>query len=129
LKHGEYLVTMAGCIECHTQEENGQIQKDKRFSGGREFRLGPYVVVSSNITTDAETGIGAWSEERFLGKFLNYRGFAEGTPPAASQANFTLMPWLGLSRLEEEDLRAIYAYLRTLPAMSNKVESHPPAGS
>jgi hypothetical protein len=39
------------------------------------------------------------------------------------------MMWLGLSRLEEEDLRAIYAYLRTVPSVRNAVDVHPQPGT
>jgi mono/diheme cytochrome c family protein len=126
MKYGEYLVTMASCIDCHTPMEKGQLIESKRFAGGREFRVGPYLAVSANISPDPETGIGSWSEERFVSKFVNYRSFAQATPPNVSQANFTLMPWLGFSQLTEQDLKAIYAYLRTLAPQSNKVEMHPP---
>ena len=133
VKYGQYLVTVAGCADCHTPAEKGQIVESQRFAGGQEFRLGPYLAVSANISPDPETGIGAWTEERFVNKFVNYRAFAQGTPPKMSQANFTLMPWLGFSQLPVEDLKAIYAYLRTVAPQSNKVETHPtvapPAGS
>jgi hypothetical protein len=112
-------------VECHTPLERGQPAASKRFGGGREFRVGTFLAVSANISPDPETGIGAWSEERFVSKFVNYRGFAQGSPPNVSQANFTLMPWLGFSRLTEQDLKAIYAYLRTVPPQSNPVETHP----
>lgn len=125
LKYGEYLVGIASCVECHTPLERGQPAASKRFGGGREFRVGTFLAVSANISPDPETGIGAWSEERFVSKFVNYRGFAQGSPPNVSQANFTLMPWLGFSRLTEQDLKAIYAYLRTVPPQSNPVETHP----
>jgi mono/diheme cytochrome c family protein len=125
LKYGEYLVRMAGCVVCHTPEDKGELIESKLFAGGREFRFGKFLVLSANITSDPETGIGAWSEAKFVNKFINYRPFAEGAPPAATQANFTLMPWMDLARLPEEDLKAIYAHLRTIPAKNNKVESHP----
>ncbi len=125
LKYGKYLVTMANCVVCHTPEDKGQLVESQLFAGGREFRVGNFQVLSANITSDAETGIGAWSEEKFVNKFINYRPFAEGTPPVATQANFTLMPWMAFARLPEEDLKAIYAHLRTIPAKNNKVETHP----
>jgi mono/diheme cytochrome c family protein len=125
LKYGEYLTTVAACVECHTPMEKGQLDEARRFSGGREFRVGAFLAVSANISPDPETGIGAWSEERFVNTFLNYRNFALGTPPKVSQANFTLMPWLGFSQLTEPDLKAIYAYLRTVAPRGNKVETHP----
>ena len=126
-RYGEYLTNLAGCIECHTPMEGGKLVESKRFAGGREFRLGPYVAFSANISPDEATGIGTWSEERFVRKFLNYRSFAEGSSPKVFRANFTLMPWLGYARMEEQDLKAIYAYLRTVAPQNNRVETHPAA--
>lgn len=125
VEYGKYLVTVGVCIECHTQADKGERNNDMLFAGGREFRIGPYLVNSANITPDPETGIGAWSEERFIAKFKGFQSFAEGSAPAASQASFTVMPWISLSRLQEDDLRAIYAYLRTVPARNNAVTVHP----
>jgi hypothetical protein len=84
------------------------------------------VVNTANITPDPETGIGEWSEERFVKKFRDYSNFAAGAEiPAATQANFTLMPWPRMSQIPEEDLKAIYAYLRTLKPIRNPVVKHP----
>lgn len=125
VEYGKYLVIVGVCINCHTQADKNELNKDMLFAGGREFRIGPYLVNSANITPDPETGIGAWSEERFVAKFNGFRSFAESSAPKASQASFTLMPWISLSRLDEDDLRAIYAYLRTVPARRNAVIVHP----
>lgn len=125
LKYGEYLVTLGGCMDCHTQMEHGEFVKEKLLAGGREFRIGKFVVNTANITPDPETGIGTWSEERFVSKFHGYQAFAQGNPPKAVQANFTLMPWLGLSQMPEEDLRAIYQFLRTVKPVYNRVDKHP----
>jgi mono/diheme cytochrome c family protein len=125
LKYGEYLVRIGGCINCHTPENRGELVAGKEFSGGREFRVGNLLVRSANITPDPETGIGKWSEARFLAKF---QGFAEMTyenAPTMTQASFTLMPWPGFARLSEGDLKAIYGYLRTLKPIYNSVEIHP----
>ncbi len=125
LEYGKYLVTVGACAGCHTQEDGGKLNKDMLFAGGREFRIGPYLVNSANITFDPETGLGSWSEERLIAKFKGFRSFDGGSAPAASQANFGIMPWIGMSRLHEDDLRAMYAYLRTLPAKQNAVTVHP----
>jgi mono/diheme cytochrome c family protein len=125
VKYGEHLVKVAGCITCHTPEERGEIIKGKEFGGGREFNYGKYTVRSANITPDPETGIGAWDEHRFLSKFRGYQAMAEGTPPPANQGNFTLMPWLAFAKASDEDLRAIFAYLKTLRPINNPVEVHP----
>jgi mono/diheme cytochrome c family protein len=125
VKYGEYLATMAGCLDCHTPMERGDYVADKLLAGGREFRFGKFVVNTANITPDPETGIGTWSEERFLSKFHGYRAFADGAPPKAVQSNFTLMPWMGLSQLPDEDLRAIYQFLRTAKPVYSRVDVHP----
>jgi hypothetical protein len=126
-QHGQYLVTLAECVNCHTPQVRGKLVETKRFGGGREFKFGPAVVVSANITPDRDTGLGTWSEEQFLRKFYQYREYVEKGSPPASPQSFTLMPWLTLCELPPEDLRAIYWYLRTVQPVYNAVETHPDA--
>jgi mono/diheme cytochrome c family protein len=126
LKHGEYLVTIGGCADCHTPMEKGQPVPGKVLAGGQVFAATIGTVVTANITPDIETGIGKWSEEFFLKKFYDYKEYAvNGPPKAAGPDAFTLMPWLGLCQLPPEDLGAIYAYLRTIKPIHNPVETHP----
>jgi mono/diheme cytochrome c family protein len=125
LAYGEYLVTIGGCSDCHTPIERGQPVEAKAFAGGRVFATTAGTVVSANITPDIETGIGKWSEDFFLKKFADYQDYAMHGPPAATPKSFTLMPWLGMSQLPPDDLRAIYTYLRTLKPVHNAVETHP----
>ncbi|NWF82247.1 MAG: cytochrome c [Bryobacteraceae bacterium] len=124
--YGEYLVKMGNCIECHSQAEKGEIAGGKEFAGGREFPINGFVVRSANITPDEETGIGKWSEDRFVAKFKGYANMNQGNAPKHTQANFTLMPWIEMASMPEEDLRAIYMYLRTVKPVYNSVEVHPP---
>ena len=129
VKYGEYLVRLAGCKTCHSKLDKGEPVPGGEFAGGEEFAIGDKLVRSANITPDEESGIGKWTEDRFLAKF---QGYAEMTPqnaPKASQADFTLMPWLAFAHLEEEDLRAVYAYLRTLKPVYNQVDKHPQPGT
>lgn len=126
VKYGEYLVRMADCIECHSQIDKGDIVKGTEFAGGHEFPVGNLLVRSANITPDEETGLGKWSEDRFVKKFKGYANMTYENAPRTTQANFTVMPWYGFSQMSDEDLKAIYAYLRTLPAIRNSVELHPP---
>jgi mono/diheme cytochrome c family protein len=127
LKYGEYLVTIGGCIGCHTPEEKGGLVKGKEYGGGSKFDAPAYgTVYSANITPDVETGIGKWSEEFFVKKFYDYREYAEkGPPKTTGPEQFTVMPWLAFSRLTREDLGAIYTYLRTVKPLHNAVETHP----
>jgi|SRR6185369_16856908 len=115
LKYGEYLVTMAGCTICHSM----------RLAGGQAFRFPGALVVSANITPDAETGIGRWSEQDFLDKFYQYRDYVESGSPIVGPESFTLMPWLVFSQRPQEELSAIYAYLKSQPAVHHAVETHP----
>ena len=127
VKYGEYLASLAGCGLCHTPKQRGEPVRGKEFAGGEEFAIAGFFVRSPNITPDVDSGIGTWTERRFLSKFIGYRWFTSVEElPKSNQANFTLMPWLGLSKMKDEDLKAIYAYLRTLRPVYNPVEVHPP---
>ncbi len=110
LRYGEYLATLASCVNCHSPMVRGRPVQSKLFAGGRWFGAGRDRVRSPNITPDVDSGIGAWSEEGFVSRFVNKS--CSGWSGA--------MPWCGLSRLTSEDLRAIYAYLRSRPAIRSK---------
>jgi mono/diheme cytochrome c family protein len=128
LAYGKYLVTIAGCGDCHTPLKRGQPVEGQAFAGGRVFATNSGTVVSANITPDTETGIGKWSEDFFLKKFYDYKDYVEHGPPQVTSAkSFTLMPWLNLSQLPPEDLGAIYTFLKTLKPVHNAVETHPGA--
>src|SRR6185369_13223764 len=71
--YGQYLVSLGGCGECHTPVEKGQPLPGKEFAGGQKFETTQGTVISANITTDTETGIGKWNEEYFLKKFYDYK--------------------------------------------------------
>ena len=67
INYGKYLVTSAGCIECHTKADKGKLIAGTEFGGGREFPLPDGSMVrSSNITPDQATGIGSWNNETFV---------------------------------------------------------------
>lgn len=128
-RYGEYLVEIAGCVHCHTKQEHGQPVKGMEFAGGFEFRMPQGVVLSSNITPDVATGIGSWTEDGFVSRFRQYGEYAESGGPPVTADTFTLMPWLAYSRLTDEDLRAIYQYLRTVKPVAQKVQTHPGAAT
>lgn len=125
VKYGEYLTAMASCQGCHTRMNKGEPVEGMEFAGGEPFQVGAFLVNSANISPDPETGIGAWSEERFVAKFRGFSNFTHQNLPVNNQTNFTLMPWLALSRLTDEDLRAIYAFLKTRRPIYNPVDIHP----
>lgn len=117
---GRYLTNMAGCTHCHTpMDEKMQPIEGRRLSGGTEFAFpGGIVVRSANLTPHA-TGLGTWSENDFVQRFKS--AAAEPHVVAPGQFN-TPMPWQSYSGMTPEDLGAIYAYLRTVPAVDNTVE-------
>jgi len=126
VRYGAYLVAIGGCSDCHSPLEKGRPVAGMDFAGGRVFASSFGTVVSANITPDPETGIGKWTEEFFLKKFYDYRGYVEHGPPAVSgPEQFTLMPWLGLAQLPPEDLGAVYTFLRTVKPVAHAVETHP----
>ena len=123
IAYGGYLVNASGCVECHTQvSPQGVIIPEVAFSGGRSF---PFpdgsVVTSSNITQDKETGIGNWTEEMFVARFKQYQDSGYVVPKINPGEFNSLMPWLMYSGMKEEDLKAIYAYLKTIKPMKNEV--------
>lgn len=124
VNYGKYLVNMGACMECHSPKEKGQPIKGKEFSGGEKFFIegSNYTVTSANITPDIKTGIGSWSKETFINRFKAYNNKAYDNK-SIEKGNFnTVMPWLSYKDIEEEDLSAMYEYLKTLPAIENQID-------
>ncbi len=144
IKRGEYFVTIMACADCHSPKvfgPNGPEPDKERYLSGHPqedkikkidpglinnwallsmdgtVAVGPWgVSFSANLTPD-ETGIGTWSEEQFDKAFRKgmYKGI-EGTrnllPP---------MPWPVYSNVKNEDVKAIFYYLKTLKPVRNIV--------
>ena len=122
LAYGKYLFTMASCTDCHTKQEKGAPIEGMELAGGFEFPLYTGGTVrSANITSDKATGIGNWNEQAFVSRFKMYADSAYKPQSIARNQFNTVMPWLMYSRMEEEDLKAIYAYLQTVKAVNNEV--------
>lgn len=124
IAYGGYLTRIASCGDCHTpMTPQGGPDFSKAFSGGFVFKTPAFKVAVSNITPDSATGIGSWTADAFVAKFRN-----NSSPEMVNKnpgAQQTVMPWAMYGGMKEEDLRAIYAYLRSLPPVSNKVEKWP----
>lgn len=122
IAYGRYMATVAGCIECHTPMKKGEPVWEEAFTGGREFILPGGILTTTNLTPDKETGIGMWSEEMFLTRFKVYADSAY-VPHEVDFANDfnTMMPWTLYSHMEDRDLKAIYAYLKTLEPKSKQI--------
>lgn len=128
--YGEYLVTAASCSECHTPRDGqGQPLPGMTFAGGNEFRdpESGYRVRSANVTPDADSGIGAWTEEQFINKFKGFEIPDDHVLTDAERRQNTAMPWRMYAGMTREDIGAIYAYLRTLKPVVHRVDRWPDA--
>lgn len=123
LAYGKYLFNAAACNECHTKQDHGQPLPGMELAGGFEFPLpSGGIVRSSNITPDKETGIGTWTEEVFVKRFKTYSD-SSYVPHTIEKGTFnTVMPWMMYRTMKEEDLKAIFAYLKTVKSVNNRIE-------
>lgn len=120
--YGEYLVTMASCIDCHTPFEKGEYDLSMLLAGGREFQLPWAILTTPNLTPDVKTGLGTWSEADFVNKFKAYAD-SSYIPVKVNPGDFmTIMPWMMYATMEEEDLKSIYAYLQSLEPINHPIE-------
>ena len=92
------------------------------FSATNTAWAGPWgVSFTANLTPDRETGIGTWAAESFIAAIRTGRHLGKGRPILPP------MPYQAMSRLTEPDLKAIFAYLQSVPAIGNAVpEPVPP---
>lgn len=114
--YGEYLALHVGlCADCHTPRTGLESKPDmhRLFAGDahppKEFPANP-----ANLTPDSATGIGAWSEDDFI------RTLRTGVDPRGHPLH-PFMPWRQVGRMTDDDLRAIYRYLRTIPPLHHVV--------
>ncbi len=120
IKRGAYLVTLGNCVACHTPvDQQGRPLPGLDFAGGRIMK-GPWgIVASANITSDA-SGISYYTPALFLQ--------ALRTGHVRTRKLNSIMPWGNFRNMTDEDLKAIYAYLRTLPPIVHRVDNtEPPA--
>lgn len=150
IARGEYLVTIAGCNDCHTpwhMGPNGPEPDMTRMLSGHPEQLvmptstglaggpwlwagavtntafaGPWgVSYTANLTPDA-SGLAAWDEEMFI------RAIRTGKHMGQSRPILPPMPWPMYRRMTDEDLKAVFAYLQSIPPIVNHVpEPVPPA--
>jgi mono/diheme cytochrome c family protein len=112
IEHGRYLATLADCTACHTKPDGGQ-----PFAGGRPIETPFGVIVSPNITPDLETGIGNWTEEEFDNAVR--RGIRRD-----GGRLYPAMPFTFYTKMSRNDVKAIRAYLATIPPAHNPVVSN-----
>ena len=142
VNRGKYLVSIAGCNDCHTPKimtQRGPAFDTTRSLSGHPANstlppitksdwilmapditafVGPWgISYAANLTSDSATGIGSWPESNFInairtGKHLGNPNERNILPP---------MPWEVVAMMTDEDLKAVYAYLQSLPPINNKV--------
>ena len=110
--YGRYLVTVAECSLCHGSD----------FAGGIQFRVPgtDREWPSANLTPDPSHRVGNWSRDNFIGVFKSFAS-PDGSGIPAGEVN-TVMPWTRFAGMTEEDLGAIYDYLRTVEPVATVPE-------
>ena len=138
-ERGKYLVTAQDCNGCHTPFKNGEPDMTRMLSGHPQSVTanaapklpagwgtaindtntawsGPWgISYTTNLTPDRGTGIGTWTEQVFVDTIRNGKHSGNG------RALLPPMPWRMYGQLSDNDLKSIFAYLKTVPAISNKV--------
>lgn len=108
---GAYVFALAGCAACHTKKDG------KPLAGGREIASPFGVFVAPNITPDAATGIGGWTEEDFV------QAMTVGLSPTGRHY-YPSFPYTSYTRMTLADLRNLWAYLKTIPPVVSKTAHH-----
>jgi mono/diheme cytochrome c family protein len=149
VERGEYLVKVIGCSDCHTPMKmgpNGPEPDMSRFLSGHPEQVGPLsapelpgpwmmaaaatmtafagpwgISYTANLTPDQNTGLGIWTEDMFI------RALRTGRHMGTSREILPPMPWPAFRNATDEDLAAIYAYLRTVKPVVNHVPDIQPA--
>ena len=106
LAYGKYLVANLGCVNCHSNTEKPEffeIEKTENFlSGGSEMSDGKHVIITPNISSSREHGIGQWSELQFV------RAMRDGLTPANKPMR---PPMPRFNELSYEEMTAIFKYI------------------
>jgi len=128
--YGYYLSKIGGCHECHTpKNDKGEPIPGKDLAGGWEMHGPGFRVVTANITPHPSTWMGKATKEEFIARFRAFASFTAASAPPAPAGRNTLMPWITYSGMTDEDLGALYDYLKTVPPVENQVNPFPDAKS
>ena len=112
-KRGEYLAKAGGCVGCHTEEKEGALP----YTGGRALKTPFGTFFGPNITPHQQAGIGRWTEADFV------RAMRHGRRPDGANY-FPAFPYPSFTNITDNDLRDLWAFLRTLPASSQANREH-----
>jgi hypothetical protein len=133
LAYGKYLVTIAGCRECHTPHDaHGQLLPGRDFAGGwaMAIRAGDgrvLRVVPPNLTPHPTAYFGSATKEAWIGRVRSFAGMDGENAPMVAPGRNTHMAWAAYAGMTDQDLGAIYDYLKTLLPIENHVDSFPDA--
>lgn len=111
IERGRYLTVLADCAACHTATG------DKPFAGGRAIETPFGKILAPNITPDLETGIGAWTDVEFSSALKRGTG-------RNGQRLYPAMPFVYMTKMRDEDVSDIRAYLNTLKPIHNPVQAN-----
>ena len=120
---GEYLVhAVAHCGECHTPRSAMTMAVDNsRFLAGNPKKTGPEGQATPNITPDKATGLGDWTEAQIV-TYLGTGNRPDGDVAGGLMEEMIQGTQAGLKDLTKADLQAIARYLKSIPAVKNKIE-------
>jgi mono/diheme cytochrome c family protein len=122
--YGKYLVNASACMDCHTKQEQGKPVEGMYMAGGREFAMPGAMIISANLTPDKTTGLGNWSKADFIARFKAYDPAGGYVPhPVKQGEKQSLMPWVMYAGMTEQDLGAMFEYLKTIKPVQNQVET------
>ncbi|MFY9756058.1 MAG: cytochrome c [Pseudolabrys sp.] len=114
LANGKEMFYAGGCASCHAVPK----QEDKTKLGGGLALGSPFgTFYVPNISSDPKDGIGGWSEAQFVTAMVT------GTSPSGEHL-FPAFPYTSYQRMNFDDLRDLFAYLKTLPAVTGKIRDH-----
>jgi mono/diheme cytochrome c family protein len=114
LDNGRTLFFIGGCASCHATPG----QKDQSKLGGGLALKSPFgTFYLPNISSDPSDGVGAWSEAQFISAMV------KGTSPAGDHL-YPAFPYTSYQRMSYSDLRDLFAYLKTLPAVTGRAPAH-----
>lgn len=115
--YGRYLTKIARCEFCHTARVRGRLEPvaERLFSGGVPFVMGRETHYSKNLTPHPD-GLGGWTKAGFIGRFRRHT-----EPFPVVEERNSEMNWIAFSGMSDEDLGAIWDFLRTLPPLETRL--------
>jgi mono/diheme cytochrome c family protein len=114
LANGRTLFYVGGCASCHATPG----QKDRTKLGGGLALKSPFgIFYPPNISSDPDDGIGAWTEAEFI------TATTKGTSPAGEHL-YPAFPYTSYQRVSYRDLRDLFAFIKTLPAVQGRAPEH-----